>query len=697
MRKIVIPAVLALAVGAAALYLLAGRNGLPPGGAPTLGDVPSMSAAEAASHRAARYAAIDSIEDLLGLPGHFARMEALYALAGRADSATVQTLVFQASGIADPSDRKDILLVLFARLAELDPLSALALSRTPGFAADPAFAREVWRRWGGLDLDAALDHAAGLDGPHRSRAAQALFTAYGHWGSEETSLIAERLETQPDNRTRSARIDDLAYTDPAAAIDYVNALDSPLHRRQAAAHLGRLLGRNGLESADRWAALFRDASLRRRFEDAAAQAAAEADPAATLEHLLAGREGARGSRLRGAFRAIAAQDMDQALSWFERLETPQQRRYAGSAIAAQLAQTDPLRALSWAREHEHGPEMSLYRTVIDELSDSAPQLALSDAMNLNHRWRRISALMYLANRVSEHDPRRAVQLMKTVDTAESRGMMMQQITVNWMRSDPDEALDWIMSSDADDRDQLMTAAAHIVSRANVDAALRLLPRLDGGSARVWRQQIAANLASQRSVAEAKSFIAQFEGTPEYPQLVAGVVNGLAEADPKAAVEMLDRVPDSANGQMLSTMVFMHYAQQSPREAAEAAAGLSNDGEQANVLRQVLRTWGRSDLEAAEQWVNGRPRGPGRAQAIAGVSSHWTELTPRRRRMLESIEDPQQRKTAIMNVVFRIAREDAVRAEEALRSINLPAEDREELLQGLKHMRGQAFPAFIGSH
>lgn len=302
--------------------------------------------------------------------------------------------------------------------------------------------------------------------------------------------------------------------------------------------------------------------------------------------------------------------------------------------------------------------------------------------------------MAITTRLSEHDPQQAAQLMSTVEDADARNMMVQQIATNWMQSDPEAALDWIMSSEVSGQDDLMTSAAHVVARVDVDAAVRLLPRLDKDMAPVWRQQIAANLAAQRSVAEAEGFVAQFEGTPEYPQLVGGVIQGLAQSDPRAAVEMLARAPETPDRFMLSTIVYMYYAQQSPRQAAEAAAAISDGNERENVMRQVLQEWAQSDPSAAERWADGQPSGPGRDSAIAGLSSQWNELTPRRRRMLESIADPAQRSNAIRSVVFGIAREDRDRAEQVLYSLNLSREEEQQTLKLLESVSQSSHSMFI---
>jgi hypothetical protein len=685
MRRNLIPAVLVLGLAAGAwLYVRAGG----PGSVRVLADLPRMSAGEALAQRERGYRDIDSIEELLALPGHFARMEALYALAGRSDSAAVQVLIFQASGIADASDRRDTLLVLFARLAELDPLSALALAGTPAFAAEPLYEREIWRAWGGLDLDAALAHAATLPPIQRARAAQALFAAYDYWGSEETARIAERLGAAPDTRSRSAHLQDLASADPAAAIAYVKDLESALQRRHAAAQLGRLLAGNGLEAAERWAGAFQDAALRRAFEDAAAQAAAEVDPDGTLRRLLAADASAESrARLAGAFAAVAAQDIYQALGWFEQVEDPGQRSVIGRTLAEQLALADPEAALAWARDNDRGLEHELSQAVLTTIADFDPERAFAYAQDLEAReWNGL--LFVVAQRVAQRDPALAARLTEGVANRRNRTMIMPVIAHHWVQSDPRAALDWILSAKLEDREQYVAAAAMTLARTDPDAALALLPQLDENVARAFRVQIASALVSERSLAEAQAFIARFEGTPEYPRLVAGVIQGLARSEPRAAVEMLERLPREEQD-ALSLPVFMRYAMQAPREAAEAAVAVSERGGNRHLLQFVMQHWVQADPQAAEQWAEQMPPGHARDVAIQGLASHWSDLTPARRRLLEGIEGPEDRYNAISTLVFRMARTDPVRAEQVLQSFELPDERREFLLERLDDVAREA--------
>ena len=698
MRKLLARLLPAVALAAVAAVIAVDRGWLPAPFAPrTIGRVPVMSAHQAAAHRSERYAEIASIEQLMGLPGHFARMEALYAIAGRAGSAEVQNLVFQADRIVDRSDRRDVLLVLFARLAELDVESALALARMPPFGADPGYEQEVWRRWGERDLDAALRHAAGLEAARRNFAAQALLASQGYWGNERTARIAERLDAEPDNRTRSARLDELARSDPAAAIEYVQGIESALQRRQAAAQLGLLLGRDGLAAASRHAASFTDPLLRNAFEDAAAQAAAEVDPSGTLERLLAQGNGLPPARLAAVFAAVAGQDVGQALGWYERVQDPRQRLVVGLALAEQLTRADPQRALAWAKDLEGEPQSGIYRQVVATLAETDPELALADARGLEHSQHRMFAIMTVAQVLSQQDPGRAVALLDDVESTDERSMLVQNIGMNWLQRDPEAALEWMLTSNAvSERAELIARAGAMLANSDLDAAIRLLPRLDRQDASAWRQQIAAGIAAERSVAQAQSFIAQFQGSPEYPQLMAAVVQGVSRNDAAAAVRMLSDLPDGEQRWLLYRGVFMQYAEQDPRRAAEAVVAVRDEQAQhSNLVQQVVGRWASSDPAAADRFADDLPPGPQRDEAIQGAASQWTELTPQRRRMLESIRDPEARKQVVAMSLFRTLREDPEAAERMLQTIDLPAEDKEAIRQQLDMVRNRMASPYLG--
>jgi hypothetical protein len=704
MRKFLFTRVPAFAIGAIAavtVMVLAVDAGWLPGRAvPTvIADVPAMSEAQAEVHRDNHYASIASIEDLLALPGHFARMGGLYALAGRADSAATQDLIFQANGIADPSDRKEVLLVLFNRLTELDPASAVALSRTPGFRPDRDFEREVWQRWGVLDLDQAVSAALQLDpGPRRNVAAQALFAAYDYGGNATTRRIAEMLGTTPDSQTRAMYLDRLADRDPLAAIEYANGLESMQERLEAVAFLGRRFGRYDLQQAEDYAVHFDD-RMQSVYMQSLVQSAAQAEPQVVLEELLEG--GIDGtdefSRSMSAFQVLARQDIEQALAYLEQIENRQQRLAFTGIVAKTFAEEDPDRALAWARENDDGLHRQVYMQVLMTIARTQPERAFSEANSLSNSQERRQAFGMVAMTLAREDPEQALSLLDRIERKSERDLAAMSIVSSWVQSAPDAAMSWVLRQDGPLRENMLSRAARWLPDHDLEAAIRLLPRMDDETAALLRRQIAGSLAAQRSLEDARRFISQFEGSKEYPQLLHAAISGLSQRDVRGAVQLAGTLPAGDERDALYSRLMGPYADEDPRQAALLLDSIANAGHRMAATSQLVAGWARADPEAAARWIRKLPQGQGRDSAVATLASSWQELTPTRRRMIEDVADPEVRKQTVMNVVFRKARSNPDEAERILRSFDLPDADREQMLHQLDALRERDLSIYPGHY
>ena len=124
MYKLILALVIGVALGSIATYHVkpdAHGSKFPALPVRNVQHVPEISVAEAEVHRRDRYETIETIEDMLALPTDFAETEALYVIAGRADSSGVQDLIYQATRVSDRTDRNAALTILLLRLTELDP------------------------------------------------------------------------------------------------------------------------------------------------------------------------------------------------------------------------------------------------------------------------------------------------------------------------------------------------------------------------------------------------------------------------------------------------------------------------------------------------------------------------------------------------------------------------------------------------
>src|SRR5690606_26987166 len=337
---------------------------------PLIENVPTMSQEAAESHRNSLYAGIGSIEETLALPGDFAQTEALYALAGRSDSAAIQNLIFQAGRITDPSDRSAALDILFLRLSELDPRSALALSRADEFRGNRQIEARVWHNWGKLDLDQALAAAAALESAaQRNLAAQSLYAAYDYGGNDTIDRIEEVLGIQPNTATRAAHLSLLADRDPVDAVNFINSMRSISSRQEAAAHLGRRLGRHPGKRTEQYASLFTDTAARQSFSHAARSAEAEIHPEAVLDEWLGGKRSmSETMQLDTAMKSLAAMDREKAVEYFGQIRNSRYRRMLAGPIGEVLADADPQRAFEWAKENDPGMQSGLYAGIVTSVA-----------------------------------------------------------------------------------------------------------------------------------------------------------------------------------------------------------------------------------------------------------------------------------------------------------------------------------------
>ena len=685
MRKIALIAAAAFAAGALAGALLPRplAFGLPAAARGPAAAAPQAELAAAEGHRSNRFAAIRSIDDLLALRG-FARSEALHTLAGRVDAAGLQDLIHQAAGMADNNERRPVLQVLFARLAELDPRSALALAATRHFAADPAIEAAVWRQWALHDPEAALDAADALRSPgRRGRAGQALLAAHGNWDTPAARDIAARLGIEPDTANLTAWLERLAAQDPATAAAAVSGL-KPALRARAAAALGAHLGRADYDAATAWEHLF-ESRVRFGYRRAALEAFAQADPEAALDRIVQALPFDLTGHGMELMQGLVDRDVERARAYVERTPGGKHRDMLVSLVGQALARETPERALAWTRAQHSGG------TAVDVLAEVAvvhPDLALAElgrASGPTRFGRGADDAWMLGMMLAYRDPPAGLAVLERMAPGADRERFSSGLAGSWLQADPGAALDWMLAQEAPERRRLLAEAGQRLPESDVEMALRLLPRLDEEEARSWRPGIAAALGRQRSAEEARAFVRRFAGSEQYPQLLAGAVMGVAAKDMEAAAAMTGELPPGPQRDQLRLRLVLGYAMAEPQRAIELARGIDDEDQRGGALGQVAVQWHRQDPGAAMQWVRGLPPGAARDSTIAGLVSAWEELTPERRRLVDSIGQAGLRRQALLGHVYRIARSDRQRAERLLDELALPEPQRQQVLQGFDAM------------
>jgi len=641
---------------------------------------PAMTQAAADKHRAESYRNVATIEEVMALPTEFVRAEALYALAGRSGSGAIQALVFEADRIAGDIERVQLLRILFFRLAEIDPQSALALVRTDEFRTVKSLESTVWRAWARKDLDDALFAArAQTSLVDQKAAAQSLYAAFGYMGNETTERIEAELGIEPDRSTRGRYLYQLADKSPAEAIAFINAVTDDSKKSQYVSWLAYYLSLSDPEEALRYASLFASDANTKYFERIIKNNLASESPRATIERLLAsGGNLRRNNEFSSAVRALAKTDTEAAMLYFEQIRSVDARRSIGSAIAEELARRDPDAALTWAQENEFGQFPFLQMSVLGTIASEDPQRAMDEALALPNSEMKAQLVSQVIQKIANNNPVEAVAYLDEIDNARQKLLAGQNLLQTWIRNDAGAAMEWVLGEDEDTRADLLQMAQHVLVDSDIETAIRILPRLDEDAGNLLKRQIAERLAVNASPAEALSFIRQFEGEPGYGQLQSALIGGVAHADVYAARQLADQLPAGVARDRAYASIISQHAQANPSEARRWLNNVDDPDVRGSVAGEIASTWHEIDPAAANRWVSSMPAGAMRDASIASLAYRWREPSQQQQAMIESISDPGLRGRAKIRQIYALMRSNPDKARELLKDEDIPAYERQRI-------------------
>ncbi|MBT8079700.1 MAG: hypothetical protein KJO31_14065 [Gammaproteobacteria bacterium] len=650
-----------------------------------LDSVPKMTQAAAQKHRDDRYDGIYSIEQILALPSDFAETEALYVLAGRSDSGAVQNLIHEANRIVDDQDRTGALSILFSRLTELDPQSALALARSPSFAAEKSMEASVWRSWARNELDEAI--AAALAQPsigQRNVAAQAMYSAFGYMGNETTDRIERELGIRPDSTSRARFVYAMADRSPAETIQYIEGLASRTAKRESISWLAYHLSRSNPESAPGYAQLIEDDELRMQFSSVVGSSTAAVDPRTILDQLTqpGGLRSDQRRQVYSAMRALLEQDPESALQYFDQLEMSQERRWVANLIAEELSRSDPDQALEWAR-HADRPEY--LSGVLGQIALNDPQRAIDEARFIEDVQQRNAAIAAVAASMAKNDPVLAAQLVDQLPDSSEKNNAMGTVAVRWAQKDLDAAMHWLTANEQDVQREILGRMGGRLMYTDIATAKKILPRLEGESARMWRDQLVQFMVDQFSVAEARQFVEQFRDTEDYDSMRVSMIQGLARRDFDTARQLAEQLPPGKNRDTAYLQLIGQQARRDPVEAARWLDQITAQAQRQAAVTQVAAAWYTQQADSALQWVRNLPSGQ-RDDAITGMARMWHDATPAQNLLIESMSDPVKKQQARIAQIHAIAARDPLRAQNMLDGMNLPQVEQQRLQFAIERSR-----------
>lgn len=681
----VLVAVLAAAAGAAAMRLLE-----TPSGAGELAeaidviDIADVSLAQAEALRASRYESLATIEDVLALPGEFAELEALYAVAARADSAEVQNLLYQAARVGDPVRRDAFVRVLLTRLVEIDPRTALAVVDGPLRRSGRDYTGFVWAHWARRDFESALTEAS-MSAENPVLLAKAFYVALPGLDDPRVFDVEAMLGVAPDPEVR-ARALERAYADGAPAALALLETRSQWSRAELST-FARLLYVDLGPSALEWIEGNVSASLGDAVRGLLLERLAEDEPLEAFDRI----EGVMSSKvsratMQKALATLIVRDRDAALAALDRAR-PGDRARLEVGMLRSLAMADPAGALALVDELRYASRDNALAQIGPALAGSDFDLGVSVVLMISSPRQQRVLLGALARSAPLSRIPELAERMSAIPDGGGPRFPQTNLINNWASRDAEAALAWVQSRPESEQTELLGGVLSHIADEDPQRAIDMAMNIEGGQAFAARLQLVDRLVQHQHIDYALSLANMSPDADARGVLQLRVLNLIARREPERALEMARTLGDGGVVDQVLSTTLMSLASRDPRSALSRAGEISDPDVRAATERSVMLRLASQDPGAAREMIAAMPPGPARDGALTGLVRQDSFDIDEAIQLAGQITDETLRQQTQASVVFRLAQRDPGAARELADSIDLPAAQRQRLEQRLRHAGG----------
>lgn len=331
---------------------------------------------------------------------------------------------------------------------------------------------------------------------------------------------------------------------------------------------------------------------------------AELDPEAAVKYAqLLPRSANAGFLRRTALNAWAERDFDAALKWAQSLEKGEARNECLSAVAGQLAKTDPNGALKLITENFTGRDAAnAYENVFSAWAENDFANAYAAAQGITDPGTRVRAMRAALNQRVESDPRMVLDAIRTAKLSELRWDIGNRAMQRWMERDLTAARDYVLGLPMGEmRDQGMQNVAREMARRDPREGLAWATDLPDNAS---RDEAIQSLFSTWTGSDAKAALEAARGLPEgrlRDNALAQMAQNLVDTDLSTALALLKELP-AGTSESAFQQVAWRWARNDPKGAAEWFAANVSDNNRWS-LNQIVGDWARNDAEEALKWAS----------------------------------------------------------------------------------------------
>jgi hypothetical protein len=608
-----------------------------------------------------------SIADIMKVKSDFKQTELLYALAGRAKVRRLVALTKEADAIADSSDRSYALSILFSRLTELSPELALEAVGDERFLGDESLSRSIWRTWARLDFDSALTAVTELTPRSRKEsAARAMYWAVGVFGNSKTEQIKAMTGVNPTLWSISQTIEAIARTSVPEAIVKINQLHSVQDQRYVANAVAMLAAAKAPELALSHAYLFKSGGVRDHYRIAVLRTIGSNSPQTVLQNW--SESNYQSKDVQGIYSALtqyAFEDFEQAMSYVDQMPDSKTKTGLIKVLLAVKSRENAIDALSLAQQYEQVGNEGLVNYLVTEMITVSPASALlalealPDIPNYKlHVARAVGGLAQL-------DPNKAVAKIQLLSDNELRELANQELVVAWAQIDVNAALSYALTQDS-----IGKPVGVPLRDVDLDLGMRFLDKFSSPEFSINVYTFAADLAARYSASELVGTLSPYRSNAQFDVIKTSILSTLSTGSDRDAQYFIDTFWADDE----KSFAYLSYAQtiayKNPEVALNMLGKLDNIEDQQSLLQMVISRTSYRDKNAARQMLSRLESAELRDIAVSTLSHRFSPDSKNDIALINSIEEPRVRETAILNMLYASAKTEGMRVVDQARELGL---------------------------
>ena len=604
-----------------------------------------------------------SIEDIMLLATEFQQTTALYSAAEQADLQTVTQLIFQAAKIADLSDRKGALSILFSRLVEINPESAIEISGQARFKNYQGIERSIWRGWARSDFTKALAAANRLeDQARKEMAAQVMYYAYGVYNDYETTQIEEVLNIKPNRWAKRHYMLSLVEHSVASAFEFTNSVRPPKDQRYVAKRLGLYLGNEQSESALGYSEMLTSIPSRQQYSKAVLEAVASSEPHLILSRWLNNKNDPRNrDSVSTAFYQLALSDIDEAQQFLDKLDDQKMKQSLSQTFVSIKGLSDPSGVLSWAQNANGGRKFMF--SVVQELAKINP-LDTFDVINeLPFSEEKVVYIAAAIGELTKVDVQSAINKINEISDAKDREIANAFMLKEWINLDTEAAIEYAVENHENINRRALGKFSEVITGIDPYTVIGYLPKLDEGTAQFWRQTMITTMLKERSFPYIESFLLKNSHVPKYTEIQAEIVSQLVYKNVEQALSVAINMNPGSEKDAVFSKVVSNLSRTDPRLASTLVNSISDSQMRSQTVNTLTYYWREKDSAAARSWVISLPSGKEKDNALASLISANNENNDVDIGLIDSMEDQTIRQGTMFNKLVQIAETDQQTAQD----------------------------------